>query len=387
MRLKLPPLLLERINNFHSAGHLCSPSVSGPFLRNGPFGNRPDSPLVRALALAALLLAPAAATAAVTNRALSPEENPRAAWLERYQENRQGPEQTDRVTRSAKIGDAGTLDLSNISGDVRVTGGGGNEVRIEATKRVRHRDADEARRLLAELRVEITQVGDRVEVRTLYPRRSNNARNVSVSVDYVVTVPAKAASVLRTISGDVIVTGVQGEVRAEGISGDVVLTATPNVTLAKTVSGDVRAKDIGGPGTLALGTVSGSVIATGLKVRALECSSVSGNVQLAGIQVERVQAKSVSGNIEFDGPLTKGGRYEFTAHSGNVRVLLSGDTGFELNANTFSGTVRSEFPIKLRSNDGDNRRGTSRTIRGAFGDGSAVLAVQSFSGSVVIVKK
>ncbi len=36
------------------------------------------------------------------------------------------------------------------------------------------------------------------------------------------------------------------------------------------------------------------------------------------------EAKSVSGNIEFDAPLTKGGRYEFTSHSGNVRIMLLG---------------------------------------------------------------
>ena len=73
-----------------------------------------------------------------------------------------------------------------------------------------------------------------------------------------------------------------------------------------------------------LSTVSGTVIATGLKVRALEAGSVSGDVRLSGMQVERVEAKSVSGNIEFDAPLAKGGRYEFTSHSGNVRLVLVG---------------------------------------------------------------
>jgi DUF4097 and DUF4098 domain-containing protein YvlB len=179
---------------------------------------------------------------------------------------------------------------------------------------------------------------------------------------------------------------VRGEVRAEAISGDVELSGTPNVAVGKTVSGEVRARDIGGAGTLSLGSVSGTVIASGLKGRSLECGSVSGDIQLSGIQVERVQAKTVSGNIEFDSPLAKGGRYELTAHSGNVRVLLPGATGFELNASTFGGSVRSDFPITLRSNTDGNRGGT-RTIRGSFGDGSAVLAVQSFSGSVVITKK
>jgi DUF4097 and DUF4098 domain-containing protein YvlB len=131
------------------------------------------------------------------------------------------------------------------------------------------------------------------------------------------------------------------------------------------------------------------VLGTGLKVRALEAGSVSGNVRLVGSEVERLEAKSVSGNIEFDAPLTKGGRYEFISHSGNVRITLSGSTGFELDADTFSGSVRSDMPVTLRAmgRTEPTRRGSSRAIRGSYGDASAFLSVRSHSGSVVITKK
>ena len=69
------------------------------------------------------------------------EDGPRAGWFERYQESRQGPEQIDKVSQTFKVGADGALDLSHIAGDVRVTGGSGNEIKVEATKRVRHRDA------------------------------------------------------------------------------------------------------------------------------------------------------------------------------------------------------------------------------------------------------
>lgn len=311
--------------------------------------------------------------------------------LDRYLEARQGPEQTDRTVRVFKVGAAGALDLSNISGDVRVTGDGRGEIRIEATRRVRHRDADEARRLLDQLRIDFTQVGDRVEVRTQYPRRSGRSgeRGTSARVDYVVSVPAGAAVAVKTISGDTSVSGVSGEVRAESVSGDVGVTATPNVTLAKTVSGDVTARDIAGAATLSLGTVSGSVVASGLKARTLDCGSVSGDIQLSGVQVERLQAKSVSGNIEFGATLVRGGRYEFSSHSGDVRVVLGSDAGFELDASTFSGTVRSDLPVTLRSNGGGRgaRRTSNRTIQGTFGDASAILAIQTFSGTIVISRR
>jgi DUF4097 and DUF4098 domain-containing protein YvlB len=348
------------------------------------------SHLSRVNVVLALLAVATVAEGAVTNRGVLPDDGPRAGWLDRYSEARQGAEQVDRATQTFKVGNDSSVDISGISGDVRVTGSSGNTITVESIKRVRHRDPEEAKRMLAALRVEINNVGGRVEVRTIYPRNNDRSwgRGMSASVDYIVSVPTSAAVAVKSISGDVTASSVKGEVRLETISGDVSLTATPNVSLAKTVSGDVLAKDIGGPSILTLSTISGTVIATGVNVRELECGSVSGDVRISGVQVERALAKSISGNIEFDAPLSRGGRYEFTTHSGNVRLVLPDKPGFELDANSFSGSIRSDLPVTLRSGSDDDRRGTSRrTIRGSYGDGSAVISVRSHSGSVVIVKK
>ena len=340
---------------------------------------------------AAMAATPARATAAVTLRGLLLDDNPRGAWLERYQNARQGPEQIDTVTQTIKVGDGAVLDLSHLSGDVRVSGGGGSEIKIEATKRVRHRDAAEGKRLLDLLRVDINHFNNRVEVRTIYPRRNATRGNsLSASVDYVITVPSSAAVALKSVSGNIFVSNVRGEVRCEAVSGDVNIGGTPNVAVAKTVSGDVLARDIGSQTALVLSTVSGTVVGSGLKVRALEAGSVSGDVKISGSQVERLEANSVSGNIEFDAPLARGGRYEFTSHSGDVRITLQGNTGFELDADTFSGSVRSDVPVTLRSvgrPQPGERRGGARAIRGSYGDASAILSVRSHSGSVVITKK
>ncbi len=344
-----------------------------------------ESALSRFLVIA-LVVVSAPATAAVTARGPGGEENPRAAWLDRYTEARQGGEQSERVTQTYNVGADGSLDLSNLSGDVRVTGGGGNEIRIEAIKRARHRDGGEAKQLLDRLRVEMNNVGGRVEVRAVYPRSTGR---MSASVDFVISVPAGAAVSLKTISGNIAVSNVRGEVRADTVSGDLELSGTPNVLMGKAVSGTVTARNIAGANTVTLATISGNIVTSELKARALDANSVSGDVLLRGVQVERLEAKAVSGSIEFASPLARGGRYSFNSHSGDVRVAVLNGTGFELDATTFSGSVRSDFPITLRTdNDGRGGRGSDgRTIRGTFGDASAVLSVRSFSGSVVISKQ
>jgi DUF4097 and DUF4098 domain-containing protein YvlB len=337
--------------------------------------------------VAAALLTPSvsAATGPTTRARLT--EKARVAWLERYQESRQGPESTDRFNNVYKVDSDPTIDLTQIAGDVRVVTGRNNEVRVEAIKRVRHRDPEEAKRALAAMRIDVTHVGNRLEVRTVYPRRTDN-RDLIGSVDYTLTVPPNAAVSTKLVSGDLSVQSVRGEVRAETVSGDVEVIDTPNLALAKTVSGDVHARDIAAT-TLTLSTVSGTVIATGLKVRTLDAGSVSGDLRLDDLDVERLTARTLSGNVEFSGPLSRGGRYEVNAHSGNVRLTLPGNTqGFELDASTFNGSVRSDFPVTLRSTATTNgRRGNAnRAIRGSFGDAGAILSLRSFSGNVVIAK-
>jgi hypothetical protein len=61
------------------------------------------------------------------------------------------------------------------------------------------------------------------------------------------------------------------------------------------------------------------------------------------------------------------------------------DTGFELDASTFSGSIRSELPLTL---SGDIRpRGARNAIMHAtFGDGSAALTIRTFSGGIVITR-
>jgi DUF4097 and DUF4098 domain-containing protein YvlB len=312
----------------------------------------------------------------------------REAWSARYQDSRHGPEVTERFSKAVKVGRTGTLDLSNVAGDITVTGGSGDEIRIEAIKRARSRSGEDAQQLLNELRIDVIETGTRVEVRTQYPR---NRRNYSGSVDYTVTMPSGGSAMLRSVSGDVRVTNVKGELRAESVSGDMVTSGATRLSLVKTVSGDIEVTDAAADGEVTVSTVSGDLTARGLKARAVDLSSVSGDVLLTSVTTERAMVKTVSGGVEYSGPLTRNGRYEMTAHSGTIRLMVSETSGFELEATTFNGDVRSDFPLTLRGSmedqGGSQRTRLNRSIRGSYGDASAIVNLKSFSGDIVITKR
>lgn len=340
--------------------------------------------------LTTALIALAAAPALVANDQdtlrLKSKVRIRHEWAAKYQDSRHGPEVTERFSRTVRIGRNGTLDLSNISGDIVVTGGNGDEVKIEAVKRARSRDGEDAKRLLEELRIEIVDTPSRVEVRTIYPR---NRRNYSGSVDYTVSMPSGARATLRSVSGDVRVTNVRGELRAESVSGDMTTSGATQLSLVKTVSGDIQVTDAATDSEVTVSTVSGTLTARGLKARSVDLSSVSGDVLLTSVTSERATVTSVSGNIEYNGTLARNGRYEMTAHSGDVRLAITDTTGFELEATTFSGDVRSDFPLTLRGgrDEGGRRGRTNRSIRGSYGDASALVNLKSFSGDIVVTRR
>ena len=304
----------------------------------------------------------------------------------RYQQGRE--EQTDRQTKTVKIGTDGELSLSNISGDIVVTRGNGSEATIEIVKTARARTADEARELLGLVNVTVTERAGRAEVRTVYPQgdemRRNNRRNVNVSVNYTVSAPAGTRLTVNSISGSIRVSDIKGDVSANSISGTVRVANGGRIAAAKSVSGDVEIVDTQTDGAIEVQSISGGVTLRKVSARRIDVGSVSGAVTVQDTQCDRVEAHSVSGSVEFGGALTKGGRYELNSHSGDVRVVLSGATGFELEANTFSGNIHSDLPLKIQGNDDRTRR---RSIQGVFGDGSAVLSVTTFSGSVAISRR
>jgi DUF4097 and DUF4098 domain-containing protein YvlB len=310
-----------------------------------------------------------------------------------YQGRNNGPEQTERFSRKVKMGRDGRFSLNNITGDVVVTAGPGDEVSIEAVKKTRGDKSE-----LANVQITVDDRAGRVDVRTEYEqnRTLRNRRTDHVSVDYTVTVPASASVDLHSISGSVKVTGVHGSLRAETISGTITVSDAPKLETVKSVSGNVTLTAIASDGDLSASSISGNVTAKGVRARGLDLGIISGDINVSDVTCEHLGVKSVSGSVEYAGAIVKGGRYEINTHSGTVRLLLANPAGFELNANSFSGSIRSELPLTIGGDsarrDGNSPRGrrdavNNHAMRAIFGDGSATLVVRTFSGDIVIVKR
>ena len=271
-----------------------------------------------------------------------------------------------QIDTTVRLDRGGSVDLSLISGRIRVTGWDRSDVKVSATI-----DRGTLRFSATSSRVSLTVDDNDHDGRN---RRHHNVGDAR----YEVSVPRGTRLILEAVSGDVTTSGSQGEIEASSVSGDVDVTNGVRDVTAESVSGSVHAAQINGDlnaqsvsGDVRVETVSGAV----------EASTVSGNIRLVGVQSKDVRSETVSGNIGYSGSIDAGGRYDFESHSGTVRLNIPRGSGATFNVETFSGDIQADFPVTVPARQGGRRNGR---MEFTVGDGKARVTAQTFSGSIVI---
>jgi len=273
-----------------------------------------------------------------------------------------------RIDTTVRLDRGGAVDLSLISGKIRVTGWDRADVKISAS------------------------------IESGYLRFNANSSRVSLSVEdsdndgrrgrrhndtgdarYDVSVPRGTRLILEAVSGDVISKGSQGEIEATSVSGDVDVTDGVRTVSAESVSGSVHVAQVGG--NLRTETVSGDLRAENV-TGDVEASTVSGSIRLVGIQSKDVRTESVSGDITYTGTIEPSGRYSFESHSGTVRLNIPKGAGAQFSVETFSGDLSTDFPVTIPPNPNGRRREGHMDF--TIGDGRAKITAQTFSGSIII---
>lgn len=228
---------------------------------------------------------------------------------------------------------AGSLvSLHNLNGNVSVTPSTSGKVEVVGVRRGRHADdvtlevVETSRGIMVcamfkDKDVTCDEDGYRVHEDRRWRRDRDHDWN-DAQIDMVVKVPKDLRVSAGSVSGDVEITGAEGNVRASSVSGNVrleKLRATTGIR-ASSVSGDVWivVESLAGDGDLHFTSVSGNVTAELPR----------------GIDAD-VRMRSVSGNLDSDFPLTLNGR--MSRHSLEARI---GKGGRELEVTTVSGDVR-----------------------------------------------
>lgn len=278
----------------------------------------------------------------------------------------QGPTRLDTTVSFTR---GGAVDLSLVSGPVTVTAWDRPAVQVRGqsgTLPFRFERSDGPN-------------GGSVRVYTL---RARNRSSGDQRLDVVVPIGTRVTA--NSVSGDVRVRGVRGEVDAESVSGDVEVQDGARRVLLTSVSGSVSARVL--DGDVRARSISGDVRIANARGEA-DVGSVSGSVELRAAQLARLRAQTISGDLSYDGTLARDGRYDLGTQSGELRLVLPPDAGAALSLQTFSGSIDTAIPLTLqpsaRGTDGTPLR-RARRLEFTVNGGGARVTAQSFSGAIVI---
>ncbi|MGZ8457809.1 MAG: DUF4097 family beta strand repeat-containing protein [Gemmatirosa sp.] len=274
-----------------------------------------------------------------------------------------------RIDTTVGVGRDAVVDLSLVNGNVTVTAWGRGDVQVRAYSE--------------RLPLRFEHQGGRVRV--WVPSGNYRGRSGDQRLEVVVPVGTRVAA--KSVSGDVRVNGVRGEVEAGTVSGDVEASDAVRRIALNSVSGSVHGTNL--DGDMHANSVSGEVMLDQI-AGDIEAQSVSGGVDVRRARSSRVKMESVSGEITYDGAIARDGRYELSSHSGEIRLALPSDIGAELSLRTFSGSIDSEFPLTMRGDTGtDGRRSygpRERRMDFTLGGGGARITAETFSGSIIIAR-
>lgn len=261
----------------------------------------------------------------------------------------------------------GTIELTNISGEIIVTGWDRREARIKAVSE------------RGRLEYELSSSRITMDVQSA---RSNRGESYRGETRYELSVPRGVRVIAHSTSGDVIVRGTGGDVEANSTSGDVTIDDASGRIDISSVSGDVQAGRL--KGNVEANSVSGSVEVSDVEGD-VHVGTTSGDISLVGVRSRDIEASTTSGEIEYEGAVEGDGRYEFHSHSGNIVLTIPAASNAKFAVETFNGAMDSAFPLTLQPTDRTNRR--PRRFEFNVGSGGARIIAETFSGDLEIRKR
>lgn len=238
-----------------------------------------------------------------------------------------------------------------------------------------------------------------------HPRHRDDGRRVRISgsgdglaahADLRLRVPAGQELAIYLAVGKVSVTNVDGRLFVDAHSAPFTATGTKGELSVDMGSGSVTVS--GAEGALSVDTGSGPVEVSRFRGTELSVDTGSGEVTASEVQADEVSIQTGSGGIQVTGATaprlslqTGSGRVtadlrsalvslSVETGSGNISVTAPGSLGAEVEIETASGDIESDFPLQV------TRHGRDHLV-GRIGDGKGRISIETGSGDVRLLKR
>jgi Putative adhesin len=260
----------------------------------------------------------------------------------------------------------GEIEIVNVSGKIEVDGWDRSEVDVSGSAG----DGVD--------RVDVTSSGNRTTIRVVPRNRMSWGSDGEAHL--VVHVPAKSAVMASLVSSDFKVSGLLGMLKVQTVSGNVAGDAGGDVS-ATAISGDIRLTARAAK-MIEMKTISGDIRLTGGGGE-VDVTTVSGGATLGLADVTRGRFKSVSGDLMVALALGTEGQIDSESVSGSIDMEFAATPAAEFDVQSFSGDIKNCFGPK----PAESRYGPGSRLEYKAGEGHARVRINTKSGDVRLCVK
>jgi hypothetical protein len=261
----------------------------------------------------------------------------------------------------------GEVEIDNVAGMIDVQGWDKSEVAVTGTI---GKDVE---------RVEVTGEGNRTSVRVILPQGQHwHMRDGEAHL--VIHVPTNSSIAASLVSSDLKVFAVHGGLELRTVSGNIDAEGGGDVH-ANAVSGDIHLT-ANAAKVIEVKSISGNIVLTGGNAE-VEATTVSGDAKLSLGTVSRARFRTVSGELTATLGAAANAQIEGESVSGDVKLDFASAPAADFDIQTISGDIDNCFGPKPT----ESRHGAGARLSFKTGDSSARVRISSHSGDVRLCAK
>jgi DUF4097 and DUF4098 domain-containing protein YvlB len=274
----------------------------------------------------------------------------------------------DEVDKSAQADPRGEVVISNVAGEVQVTGWDRNEVHVRADL------SDDEQRL------EFRTSGARTTIEVVLPR----GHSYRGSTDLIVQVPRNSSLTMTTVSADQTIKDVRGMQRLQAVSGTIQTELWNEDVEVKNVSGEVNVRGHSGKGTLRATSVSGGLRLEDIGSE-MELNTVTGDMTVRVAELSKARIRTTNGNLELRAAkVTDDLRIDAEGINGDLRFRFPRTLDAEFDISTFNGDIDNCFGPKPHRT---SEYGPGNALRFKEGNGDGRVRIKALNGTVEICNR
>lgn len=268
------------------------------------------------------------------------------------------------INETAAASVDGQVQISNISGDISVTGWDKAEVTIQGELGANAKLKFEHGRRHVSISVE---------------KEDEDKKNMGSS-DLIVKIPQGSELTVNGISSDIEVRNVHGVQRLQAVSGEIEADVFEGDIEAKTMSGDVVIAGHGSSSLVTVTTMSGDSEMMDIAGE-LETNTLSGGITVRAGELTRVRIKTTNGDIEITANLATDGRFESETINGDIDMDLTQGNDLNVDIETFNGDIENCFGEKSVRK---SKYAPGKLLRFSRGAGDRHVRIKTMNGDVDI---